>query len=205
MAGSKQTTADTLALLDERLRRVTYAVNGDGEVHDSDPSQIPRAAIAHLRALERTLAQLRARSPAATEALALQKAHPSLFHPTTTSAPSTLPPSQLTALILAHSKLYTSVSANLTQLQDTRVPDPASAVKLVDLAPRIETSRVKQEQQAREVAELRAKSARVVEQWLEVGILGMNERWADWEERLREVEIVVRRREGVKRREEGLV
>ncbi|KAK1055971.1 hypothetical protein LTR74_015281 [Friedmanniomyces endolithicus] len=205
MASPKQTTADTLALLDERLRRVNYALHGDSEVRDSDPPQTPRPAIAHLRALERTLAQLRTHSPAAAEVLALQKAHPSLFHPNPANAPSTLLPSQLRALVLAHSQLYTSVSTNLTQLQDTRVPDPTGIVKLVDLAPRIEKARVRQEQQAREVAELRAKSARVVEQWLEVGMLGMSERWAEWEERLREVEIVVRRREGAKRREEGMV
>ncbi|KAK0931062.1 hypothetical protein LTR29_016438 [Friedmanniomyces endolithicus] len=205
MASSKQTTADTLALLDERLRRVNYALHGDSETRDSDPSQTPRSVIARLRALERTLAQLRAHSPAAAEVLALQKAHPSLFHPPPPNTPSTLPPTQLTALILAHSQLYASVSANLTQLQDTRVPDPASAAKLVELAPRIEKARAKQEKQAREVAELRARSARVVERWLEVGMLGMSERWAEWEERLREVEIVVRRREGAKRREEGMV
>ncbi len=75
----------------------------------------------------------------------------------------------------------------------------------MDLAPRIEKARVRQEKQAREVAELRSRSARVVEQWLEVGMLGMSERWAEWEERLREVEIVVRRREGAKRRENGMV
>ncbi|KAK0263765.1 hypothetical protein LTR29_006879 [Friedmanniomyces endolithicus] len=206
MASSKQTTGDTLVLLDERLRRVNYALYGDSEARDSEPSQTTtRSAIAHLRALERTLAQLRARSPAASEVLALQKAHPSLFHPHPSNLPSTLPPSQLAALILAHSQLYTSVSANLTQLQDTRVPDPAGTVKLLDLAPRIEKARVRQEKQAREVAELRARSARVVEQWLEVGMLGMSERWAEWEERLREVEIVVRRREGAKRRENGMV
>ncbi|KAK0836376.1 hypothetical protein LTR03_013735 [Friedmanniomyces endolithicus] len=203
MASSKQTTADTPALLDERLRRVNYALHGDSEVRDSE--QTPRSAIARLRALERTLAQLLARSPAAAEVLALQKAHPSLFHPHPSNLPSTLPPSQVAALILAHSQLYTSVSANLTQLQDTRVPDPAGTVKFVDLAPRIEKARVRQEKQAREVAELRSRSARVVEQWLEVGMLGMSERWAEWEERLREVEIVVRRREGAKRRENGMV
>ena len=205
MTSSQQTTAATLALLDERLRRVNYALHGDSEVGDSDPSQTPRSAIARLRALERTLAQLCVRSPATAEVLALQKAHPSLFHPHSSNLPSTLRPSQLAALILAHSQLYTSVSANLTQLQDTRVPDPAGTVKLLDLAPRIEKARVRQEKQAREVAELRARSARVVEQWLEVGMLGMSERWAEWEERLREVEIVVRRREGAKRRENGLV
>ena len=63
----------------------------------------------------------------------------------------------------------------------------------------------KQEQQAEELAELRARSAVVVEKWYSEGVLKMGERWADWEERLREGEILIRRREAAKKREEGLV
>ncbi|TKA70317.1 hypothetical protein B0A55_08209, partial [Friedmanniomyces simplex] len=76
MANSKQTAADILALLEERLRRVNYVLNGDGEARDNAPSQPTGSATARLRALQRTLAQLRSRSPAAAEVLALQKAHP---------------------------------------------------------------------------------------------------------------------------------
>ena len=58
-------------------------------------------------------------------------------------------------------------------------------------------------EQAKEFAELRARSAKVVEQWYENGVLDMGEKWADWEERLRDCEILVRRNEAAKKREEG--
>ncbi|KAK3067863.1 hypothetical protein LTR53_014995 [Teratosphaeriaceae sp. CCFEE 6253] len=199
-------TADTLVLLEERIRRVDYVLHGTtGEAGDVLLPQTSGSATARLRSLERALAQLRAGSPVVAEVLALQRAHPLLLHPAASDAGSSLPLHQLAALVLAHAPLYTSLTANLSQLQDTHVPDPAAAVKLVHLAPRVEKARVRQEQQARQLAELRVRSARVVEQWLEVGMLGMSGRWADWEERLRETEIVVRRREAARKREEGLV
>ncbi|KAK3641581.1 hypothetical protein LTR56_011182 [Elasticomyces elasticus] len=201
MAISQRTAADTLALLEDRLRRVNYVLNGDSETNEQQPTS---SATARLRALERSLAQLRNQSPAVAEVLALQKARPAVFNPSAAETPS-IPANQLTALILAHSQLYTSVSGSLTQLQSTQLPDSAVLVKLVDLGPRMERVLARQEQQAREVSELRARSARVVEQWLEVGMLGMSERWAEWEERLKDVEVVVRRREGVRKREEGVV
>jgi len=98
-----------------------------------------------------------------------------------------------------------SVSSQLTQLQDLPLPDSAFAVKLAELQPRIDKAVQRQEQQATEVAELRARSARVVERWYELGVLDMGERWADWEERLREAEILVRRKEAARKREEGAV
>ena len=97
------------------------------------------------------------------------------------------------------------MSARLSQLQETSIPDPAASAKLIELQPRIEKVRAKQEAQLQELAELRAKSAKAVEIWYEGGVLGMGERWAEWEERLRDAEISVRRREAAKKREEGLV
>ena len=43
----------------------------------------------------------------------------------------------------------------------------------------------------------------MVERWYEGGVLGMGEQWAGWEERVREGEILVRRREARQRREDG--
>lgn len=57
-----------------------------------------------------------------------------------------------------------------------------------------------QEQQAAEIAELRARSALVAKRWVEVGVLGGSEVWAEWEGRIEKVERAVRRLEG--RREE---
>lgn len=78
--------------------------------------------------------------------------------------------------------------------------------KLIAQQARLDQARQKQDEQAREFAELRARSARLVETWYEEGVLGMGEKWAAWEEKLREGEILVRRREArVKREKEGVV
>jgi len=73
---------------------------------------------------------------------------------------------------------------------------------LLALAPRIRAADEKERRFRREAAELRARSARTVEEWIEEGILGMGERWAGWEERVRVVEVGVRRAEAGRRREE---
>lgn len=49
-----------------------------------------------------------------------------------------------------------------------------------------------QAEQAREMAELRTRSALLMKRWMEVGIVGGGEVWGDWEERVREVERGVR-------------
>jgi hypothetical protein len=205
MTSSLHTADVTLALLEERLRRVQYILNGNGGGQQNIATQQPASATARLRTLERALAQLASRSSAAAEALRLQRAHPHIINPSAPVSASDLMPNQLAVLVLAHAQPLTSLSANLGHLQDTQLPNSTLLVKLVELQPRIENAWVKQEEQAREVAELRARSARVVEKWLEEGALGMSERWAEWEERVRAVEIKLRRREAVRRREEGAV
>lgn len=197
------TASDTLALLEERIRRIDYILHGD-LARDPDRPSPTGSAVSRLRHLERSLQSLTTRSPAAADVLALQKAHPQLFH-STPAASSTLPTPALAALVLAHRDLITSCSTHLSQLSSTSLPDSAPLTKLVALEARIQQAQAKQEEQAREVAELRARSAKAVETWYEHGVLDMGEKWADWEERVRECEILVRRREAAKAREEGIV
>lgn len=52
-----------------------------------------------------------------------------------------------------------------------------------------------QNTQAREMAELRARSALAIQRWYELGILGESECWTEWEGRVIEVEKKVRRHE----------
>ena len=204
--------AQTLLLLEERLTRVDYALYGRKNDEDEDEdeqeatAQHTGSAAARLRNLERALQSLAAKSPTVTDVLTLQTRHSHLFHPIiSSSVPSALQPASLASLILAHSQLYHSLSTRLSQLQDTSIPDPSATANLVELRPRIEKAQVKQRAQAQELADLRARSAKVVETWYEDGILGMGDRWAEWEERLRDAEILVRRREAARKREEGLV
>lgn len=138
--------------------------------------------------------------------LALQKKHPHIFDAASPSeVPRNLSLDSLAAIVLSHAQLYQSVAARLTQVQETSIPDPSAAARLIELRPRIEKVQARQQAQAREFAELRARSAKAVETWYEDGVLEMGERWADWEERLRDVEILVRRREAAKKREEGAI
>ncbi|KAK3719980.1 hypothetical protein LTR37_004103 [Vermiconidia calcicola] len=208
MTTSKETAADTLSLLEERIRRVKYVINGHNDWDTEWPpeAQDGGSATSRLRALERSLQSLAAKSPTVTEVLALQRKYPELLHTSSTSdVPTSLSTASLASLILAHSQLYQTVSARLSQLQNISVPDPSSAAKLIELQPRIEKVRVKQETQSKEISELRARSAKVVEMWYQGGVLGMGEQWAEWEERLRDAEILVRRREAARKREDGLV
>ncbi|KAI7719159.1 hypothetical protein KC353_g3198, partial [Hortaea werneckii] len=156
---------------------------------------------ARLRKLERSLTSLLDRSPSAQQAIALQKSHPHLFssNPTT---PTDLPTSTLATLVLVHSHLYTNLSTQLTQLQSTPLSDSTPLTHLIDLQPRITKLQTKQHEQAQELADLRSRSAMAVEKWYTDGVMEMGEQWADWEERVREVEILVRRREAARRREE---
>ncbi|KAK5170538.1 uncharacterized protein LTR77_005126 [Saxophila tyrrhenica] len=208
MTTSKAVSADTLSLLETRLQRLDYLLNGDtGPSEETTTSrQHHGSAAARLRVLERSLQSLATKSPTVNEILFLQKHHPDLFTTSSPSTiPSTLPTTSLASLVLAHENLYRTTSTHLTHLQDLTIPDPAPTSKLIDLRPRIDAARTKQLEQAKEVAELRARSARAVEAWYEGGVLGMDEQWAEWEERLREAEILVRRREAGRRREEGVV
>lgn len=210
---SYRTASDTLALLEERLRRVDYILHGDNPQNSAANTTTPDkankptpSASERLRKLERNLATLTTKSSTVSSILDFQSHHPNLFTPTPTSQP-TIPPPSLAALILAHANLLQTTSSSLQTLaSQNTIPDPAVLAKLIALQPQLERMQTKQAEQAREVAELRARSARVVEQWYEEGVLGMGEKWAGWEERLREGEILVRRREAREKREkEGVV
>lgn len=52
-----------------------------------------------------------------------------------------------------------------------------------------------QDEQRREVAELRMRSARILQRWYEIGVVGGAECWGEWEGRLEGVEWGVRRGE----------
>ena len=206
MATSQQTAAETLSLLEDRLNRVNYILNGDIDNSTTQQQAVSKhaaSAAVRLRSLERNLHSLASNSPAVTDVLALQRMHPEFFD--SNSSSDSVPAASLANLILAHSQLYQSLSTRLSQLQDLSVPDPAAAAKLVEMRPRVEKACEKQVTQTKEFAELRARSAQVVEKWYEGGVLGRGEQWAEWEERLRDAEILVRRREAAKRRENGTI
>lgn len=54
---------------------------------------------------------------------------------------------------------------------------------------------VLQESQAKEMAELRSRSASIIQRWYELGVLGGGQSWTEWEGRVANVEKVVRQEE----------
>lgn len=218
MSTAKQTADQTLALLEDRLRRVDYALHGSTPGHPADAASQDikpgDSAITRLRSLERASSHLTARSSTVAEVLALQKLHPEIFNPSSAS-PATWPQEHVLAIVLAHAALYTTISHYLTNLQETyspnsaslkdAVPDPAQLATLIELLPRIEKAAEKQARLSRQIAELRARSAAVVEDWVEGGVLGMGGRWAEWEGRLAGCERVIRRKEAALRREREVI
>lgn len=53
------------------------------------------------------------------------------------------------------------------------------------------------------MSELRVRTARVLQRWYEVGVVGSGECWAEWEGRLEGVEREVRRREVIRMKREN--
>ena len=208
MAVTDDTPGHFLDSLEARLQRISYALNGDQEIEDAatTPRTGDGTAASRLRKLELQMQALASKSSTVDQVLKLQAQHPHLFtQANSVELPNTLSLPSQAALVLSHAQSYSKISGQLQSLQETSVPDPTSASKLRELQPRIDRAAARQEKQAAEVAELRSRSAAAVEKWYETGVLGMAEQWAEWEERMRDVEIVVRRLEAVKKREEELV
>lgn len=82
------------------------------------------------------------------------------------------------------------------------MPDAQSSAALIELQPQLDRVAQMQDQQAAEISELRIRTARVLQRWYDVGLVGSGECWAEWEGRLEDVEREVRRREVIRQRRE---
>lgn len=77
------------------------------------------------------------------------------------------------------------------------MPDPALSASLIGLQPLLDKLIQIQERQAKEVSDLRIRSARLLQRWYEVGLVGSGECWAEWEARLEDVDREIKREEVV--------
>lgn len=102
--------------------------------------------------------------------------------------------------MLAYATAFPETASRLASLNDLPVPDAQASARLIELLPRMERIAQVQDEQAAEVAKLRMRSARALQRWYEVGLVGGGECWAEWEGRLEEVEREVRRVEVVRDR-----
>lgn len=131
---------------------------------------------------------------------------PDLFQ---TPAPQTIPegltPRTLASIVLSYATAFPETASRLTSLNDLPVPDAQISAALIELQPQLERLAQTQTEQAAAISELRVRTARVLQRWYEIGLVGSGECWAEWEGRLEDVEREVRRGEVVRERRQNEV
>ncbi|KAL8711673.1 MAG: hypothetical protein Q9225_007081 [Loekoesia sp. 1 TL-2023] len=203
-----ETALATLDDLQYRLQRLEYFISGSDDVQKPLQAVVSKgrehSITARLAKLEHTLHSMSERSPVIHELLQLEAAHPGLFHPSDTdldAVPSNLSTDEIAAIVTAHAPLYPLTASRLTSIRDINIPSSSLSTSLISLRPRLAKLEQLQDAQAKEMAELRARSAKAVQRWYELGVLGQGECWADWEGRMEACEKRVRRLEVERRRE----
>lgn len=134
----------------------------------------------------------------------IEAAYPSIFHPSSSDLdvrPSTLSTEELSAVVTAHAPLYPLTASRLTLIHDINIPSSSLSSSLIALKPRLAQLARLQDAQVKEMMELRATSAKVVQRWYELGVLAQGECWAEWEGRMEQCEKSLSRLESGRRRE----
>lgn len=75
---------------------------------------------------------------------------------------------------------------------DVPIPEAQKSTQLIELAPRIARVELLQRSQAKEVGELRERTAGLLQKWYVDGVMGRGEEWAGIEGRVGGVERKVR-------------
>ncbi|KAF3897524.1 Nuclear distribution protein RO10 [Trichophyton interdigitale] len=202
------TAADTIELLETRLRRIEFLLTGQtnwaGEPEQAaePPASVRETVSARLAELEHGLRRLSARVPAVQDVLKLYSRYPDLFQSASThTPPATMTPATLASIVLSYATAFPETASRLSSLQDLPIPPASSSTALVELQPRIDRALETQRRQAQEIAELRVQSTLLMKRWVEVGVVGGGEVWGEWEERMKMVERGVRREEKARERE----
>ncbi|KAK7743869.1 hypothetical protein SLS53_003889 [Cytospora paraplurivora] len=198
------TTLQTISLLEARLLHIEQIL------YDSTPAPVAKStdddesASESLAHLERRFGSLISRFRVYADLLRLYRTHPTFFQAPTANdpPPSQLDTSALRATVLSFASSFPSTVSALTAVtSDTPVPDPKLSADLVALLPRMKGIEATQLAQEAEIAELRARSERVVRKWYEERIVGYGGFVADVEGRIERVERKVRRAEALKEKD----
>ncbi|DAA77218.1 TPA_exp: Uncharacterized protein A8136_6478 [Trichophyton benhamiae CBS 112371] len=202
------TAADTLELLETRLRRIEFLLTGqtnwagEPEQASEPPASVRETVSARLAELEHGLRRLSARVPAVQDVLKLYSRYPDLFQSASThTPPATMTPATLASIVLSYATAFPETASRLSSLQDLPIPPASASTALVELQPRIDRALETQRRQAEEIAELRVQSTLLMKRWVEVGVVGGGEVWGEWEERMKMVERGVRREEKARERD----
>lgn len=187
-----KTAIETINLLEARLRRIEYAVCG--QVDEASISSDKGSATQRLQNLEHSLHQLASKSRVVQDLLRLHARHPDLFQSLDANElPTTLDTDSLLSIVLASASSYPSTASRLTSIMDVPIPPAEASIQLIDLQPRIAKVEAIQTAQSADIAELRERTAAVLQRWYTQNILQVGDSWADLEGRVEHVEQRVRR------------
>ncbi|RAH44397.1 uncharacterized protein BO95DRAFT_366309 [Aspergillus brunneoviolaceus CBS 621.78] len=198
----------TIELLETRLRHLTYLLTGDanwtGEpTPPAKPASLDDSISRRLLRLEKDLERLSRNIPAVRDVLSLHDRFPELFRPAPPgSLPENLTTQNLASVVLSYASAFPETASRLSSLNDLPIPDAETSASLIQLQPRLDQLSKTQEDQARQISELRVRSAKALQRWYEVALVSGGECWAEWEGRLEDVEREVRREEVVRERRE---
>lgn len=213
----------TIELLEHRLDHVRSLLSCDDRMecdlqHVMDHGK-NSTVLARLSTIQSRLSQLSEKSPVVRRLLQLcgclsarllpsreiiaysfhdgeDSMHPDLFHPTTSDLPPTsLTTSEILSIINSCATSYQTTASCLTSIKDVPIPPAEESATLMALHPRMAQLELLQESQAKEMAELRSRSASTIQRWYELGVLAGGECWTEWEGRVANVEKVVRQEE----------
>ncbi|TVY30127.1 hypothetical protein LHYA1_G001073 [Lachnellula hyalina] len=199
-----KTAIETIDLLEARLRRIEYAICG--RVEEAASTTGKTSAVKRLGQLEHSLHQLASKSRVIQDLLKLHSRYPDLFQSIKPEdVPTTLDTSSILAIVLASASSYPSTASRLTSILDVPIPPTELSAQLIDVQPRIAKVGALQAAQSADIAELRERSAAVIQRWYTVDILGAGDSWAEFEGRVGQVEAKVRRTALAKRLDDDMI
>jgi uncharacterized coiled-coil protein SlyX len=108
-------------------------------------------------------------------------------------------------MVTASASSYPSTASRLTSIRDVPIPPAELSAQLIDLQPRITKVEALQAAQNSDIAELRTRSAAVIQRWYTLDILQAGESWAELESRVEQVEQKVRRAALTKRLDDDMI
>ncbi|KAJ5099477.1 hypothetical protein N7532_006478 [Penicillium argentinense] len=199
----------TIELLEARLHRLSYLLTGGSDwtgvpTTPHKPASHDETVSRRMARLVKELENLSRAVPAVRDVIKLHDNNKDLFHPTDPACiPEGLTHKTLASIVLSYATAFPETASRLTSLNDLPIPDAQSSAALIELQPQLDRLAATQAEQAGAISELRVRSARVLQRWYEIGLVGSGECWAEWEGRLEGVEREVRRREVFKERREN--